>query len=248
MSNPVEIDTALAEKIFRRDRIQQRIAGYQYRIDHQEFPGAALRNIEVATEELADVQMQIDELNAQYTGWQRYYHVTNANGHVHTSMHCSSCFPDTQFAWRTDLSGFTMEEVVDREAYNACTVCLPIAPAEQKAARLSQTNAAKAARQAERDAKAAEKDRKGTERAVKLVDKVEAVIEKLGGRETFLAEYEMYEHNGKKPTYGMSWMDEYKHLKINTTTEDILSYIVTDDRWNKPNDYVLAELTKRGLI
>jgi hypothetical protein len=89
-------------------------------------------------------------LTDQYTGWTRYYHVTNTGGHIHTSLHCSSCFPDTQFAWRTDLSGLTVEQVVEQEAYNACTVCMPIAPAEQKAAR-------EYFNRQQREAKAAEK-------------------------------------------------------------------------------------------
>jgi hypothetical protein len=199
-----------------------------------------------AEAELAEIKTQCAELEAQYTGWPRYYHVQNVNGHIHTSMSCSSCFFDTQFGWRTDLSGLTPEQVVKLEAYNACTVCMPIAPAEQKAARLSQKNEAKAARAAERKAKTDAKEAKAAARAIKVVDKVEEAIAKLGGREVFAAEYSDYGKDGLKSIYGLSW--KRPELKITETTEGLLSFIKIGDWLHKPNAAITAELKKRNLI
>jgi hypothetical protein len=113
----------------------------------------------------------------------------------------------------------------------------------------------RAAKQAEREAKQAAKDEKARLRASKLVDKVEAAIKALTGKDetaaaiqAFRAEWSDYGHEGLKAVYGISWQDEYKALKINTTTEDVLSFIVTKDKWNKPNGAVQAELRERGLI
>ncbi len=191
MKTPVEIDTALAEALYTLDKAEMGFKRYARQIaDRAEMglkPGAALANYERAMHERDAAKDEVDRLNNLYTGWRRYWHVTNANGHVHTSQHCTSCFPTTEYAWRTDLSGLTPEEVVAREAYRACTVCMPIAPAEQRAAYKRYTLEQHAAKQAERNAKAADKAAKAVERASKHFDKVQAWITKLGGLETFKA-------------------------------------------------------------
>jgi hypothetical protein len=67
---------------------------------------------------------------AAYTArrWSRFYHVTNTNGHVHSSRGCSTCFPTTQYGWLTQLSGSTEAELIAVMGDTACTVCYPTAP------------------------------------------------------------------------------------------------------------------------
>ena len=61
-------------------------------------------------------------------GWNRAFLVTNDGGHVHSSMHCSTTRPTTQFAWMTDYSAKSEGEIVEAAGYRACTVCYPSAP------------------------------------------------------------------------------------------------------------------------
>ena len=61
-------------------------------------------------------------------GWNRAFLVTNDGGHVHSSMHCSTTRPTTQFAWMTDYSAKSEDEIVEAAGYRACTVCYPSAP------------------------------------------------------------------------------------------------------------------------
>lgn len=258
LSSPVDIDTEIARL---SGKHQEQAIIIERQISYRDSDSAYTRHffeqdtLDAAEAKLAEIEAELGEVEALYTGWPRYWHVTNVGGHIHTSTHCSSCFPTTQYGWRTDLSGKTEQEVVDLEAYNACTVCMPIAPAEQKAAREYFNRQQREAKAAERQAKADEKAAKAAARASKLVDKVEAAIKALTGEgETFEAiqvfrnEWSDYGHEGLKAVYGISWQDEYKALKINSTTEDVLSFIVAKDKWNKPNVAVQAELRERGLI
>lgn len=72
-------------------------------------------------------------------GWTRAYLVTNTGGHVHKSMHCSTCFeprfdrygefkPGTSYAWLPELSGHDEAEIITKAGSDACTVCYPNAP------------------------------------------------------------------------------------------------------------------------
>lgn len=258
LTTPVEIDTEIArllmaeEKPVRTIQLQERYRDSDSAYTRHSF---SQEKFDAALAELRELRVQRLAVEALYTNWPRYYHVTNVNGHIHTSTHCSSCFPDTQFAWRTDLSGLSEQEVVDREAYNACTVCMPIAPAEQKAAREYYNRQQREARAAERQAKADAKEAKAHARAVKIVDKVQKAIRDLTGEgedfeaiQVFKNEFSDHGKDGKRSLYGLSWEDEHKHLKITSTIEDILMYIVTDDRWNKPNAAVINELKNRNMI
>lgn len=69
--------------------------------------------------------------SAEFTrrgGWSRYFLVTNANGHVHRELTCSTCYPDTQYAWLPSLSGCDERAMVGEWGEKACTVCFPNAP------------------------------------------------------------------------------------------------------------------------
>ena len=75
--------------------------------------------------------------DTDYTGWNRYYAVPG--GHIHSDMNCSTCnrvnsqtgqWTRTTFAWITDLSGLTADDVIAAYGPTLCTVCFPNAPVE----------------------------------------------------------------------------------------------------------------------
>lgn len=244
LTTPVEIDTVLAEALFQQAKADDKLR----RMVKMRRESAYYRHVyslQDVAEAQADVEVlviQIDGLNNLYTGWPRYWHVTNANGHIHTSQSCSSCFPDTQFGWRTDLSGLTPEEVVEREAYNACSVCMPIAPAEQKQARAYYNKQQKEARAAERQAKKDTKDAKARERAEKHVAKVEKVINGLGGWDVFWNDYSLYGHDGRKSVY---------HLDVPAQIHDTLYALKQDDLKggiHRLNQHIENILIEKGII
>lgn len=79
---------------------------------------------------LATVLARLNVLDGIYGEhlWSRFFLVTNANGHIHRSMRCSTCFLDTQFAWLPQLSGLTEAEAVAAHGEILCSVCFPSAP------------------------------------------------------------------------------------------------------------------------
>jgi pyrroloquinoline quinone (PQQ) biosynthesis protein C len=255
-ATPVEIDTHIAE-------LQMKQIPHQAEITRQ-HRYAASKGAQPSWEDYSDhydeaklqaalaahnaLEVVIDECQNEYIArgrWPRYFHVTNKNGHIHNSLHCSSCFPDTTYSWRTDLSGLSEHEVVEREAYNACSVCMPIAPAEQKAARERYNKEQREARKAEKDAKKAAKDAKSRERARKLVDKVVKEIDKMGGLDAFNNDYSLNGHDGKKSVYDAIF-------DMQQTVGDVLYEMKQRQEegrsHHRMNEFVKAELTERGLI
>lgn len=87
---------------------------------------------------------EAEPYNAEFEargGWTRAFLVVGSNGHVHSSMHCSTCFATgydgagnwregTKYHWVTELSGHDEAEVVEAAGERACTVCFPSAPIE----------------------------------------------------------------------------------------------------------------------
>lgn len=71
-----------------------------------------------------------DEAEYNEKQWSRFFLVTNSNGHIHSSMNCSTCHITTAFAWLPDLSGLTEKDAVDAHGPHLCTVCFPSAPVE----------------------------------------------------------------------------------------------------------------------
>lgn len=97
-------------------------------------------------------------------GWTRAYLVTNAGGHVHSSMACPTCFPSTQYHWVTQLSDHAEIEIVEAAGESACTFCYPSAPVDVLKRKSS-------IELPERRAARLERDRKAAERAAKaLID------------------------------------------------------------------------------
>jgi hypothetical protein len=108
-------------------------------------------------------QAEISELNEVYRAhrWNRYFLVTNSNGHVHRNQSCSTCFATTEYAWLVELADCDEAAMVAEFGEKACTVCFPDAPANpafhapgrRDQAAIDARQAEKAARQAVKDAK-----------------------------------------------------------------------------------------------
>jgi hypothetical protein len=116
--------------------------------------------------QLEQIGVEANECDAVYRDylWSRAFLVINSNGHVHSSMQCSTCYDSTRYEWLTHYSGADEDEIVGDAGEMACTVCYPSAPAEvlnRPANIVSKTraekDAAKAQRQAEKDERAAKK-------------------------------------------------------------------------------------------
>jgi len=186
----VQTDTALADLYAKRERAMQRVSDFAdgihraagdrrrggwrgpWEMTLEEACRAAaetgprwLDDYAAAKGVVADLDALIEPLVAVYRQhrWQRAYLVVSSDGHVHSSTACSTCRPSTVFAWRTEYSGSSEQDIVEAAGELACTVCYPSAPVdvlqrpsaftreEREAA--EQAKAERAAAKAERDAK-----------------------------------------------------------------------------------------------
>lgn len=95
-----------------------------------------LDRVKSLTEQL---QASVDEAkpyDAEFTrrgGWSRFFLVDAVNGHIHASMHCSTCNKRgkaTQFSWLPSVSGETEKAAVEEFGSRLCSVCFPTAPVE----------------------------------------------------------------------------------------------------------------------
>jgi len=72
-----------------------------------------------------------DEAHERRGSWNRAFLVTNSQGHVHSSITCSTCNKGkeaTKFQPMTNYSNHSEEEIVKDAGYRACTTCYPTAP------------------------------------------------------------------------------------------------------------------------
>ncbi len=80
---------------------------------------------------IAELRNEISDLAKQYTGWSRFFLVTSSDGgHIHSSMHCSTCYVSTVYGWLPQLSGLTERDAVEDQGPRLCSVCFPSAPVE----------------------------------------------------------------------------------------------------------------------
>lgn len=124
----------------------RRVSAQTWRLGHQEVQGKAagtergreaLDRVNRAKGAVAEldgtVLAKLENEFDRRGGWSRAYLVTD--GHVHSSMHCSSCnrgeFP-TRFSWMIDYSGKSMAEIVEAAGERACTICYPDAPVARR--------------------------------------------------------------------------------------------------------------------
>jgi len=172
MSDQAAIDKA--QRIANSDQtyIGQAAAQYLQKLAHEQA-------------ELARIRTESKTLNDEYIRrgrWTRAFLVTNGNGHVHSSMSCSTCNrggQSTQFQWLVEFSDHDESEVVAAAGWRACTVCYPSAPVgdekslptsifseddKARAAARADREAAKAKRQADKIAKALTRRRLGVRR------------------------------------------------------------------------------------
>jgi hypothetical protein len=110
--------------------------------------------------EISFINIEIGKLNAIYNQdpWTRAFLVIASNGHVHSSMDCSTCFPTTRYQWLIQYSNDDEATIVEDAGKDACTICYPSAPAEvlNRPSRIvTADKIAKAAAKVERDAKKA---------------------------------------------------------------------------------------------
>jgi hypothetical protein len=85
--------------------------------------------------------VQVHDLG--YTGWSRYFLVTSSAGHVHSSMHCSSCNWRTTYAPVVQLSATSDAEAVELLGETLCSVCFPDAPVDGRPSKLTKAAARK---------------------------------------------------------------------------------------------------------
>jgi hypothetical protein len=114
--------------------------------------------IESARKKIFEVGCQILDLNEIYDQdpWTRAFLVLASNGHVHSSMDCSTCFPTTRYNWLIQYSNDDENTIVEDAGKDACTICYPSAPADvlNRPSRIvTADKVAKAQAKAERDAK-----------------------------------------------------------------------------------------------
>jgi len=144
--------------------VEERIAAGQVHLQW------TLTDYRTQSEILTQIRVEASEANAIWLEhqWTRAFLVTNAGGHVHSSMECSTCRPTTTYEWLTEYSAANEDDIVAAAGELACTICYPSAPADilnqpatiqsahraQAAAEATQCADARAQRDAARRAKA----------------------------------------------------------------------------------------------
>jgi len=138
-ATPTEIDAELDRLDREQAKAQDTLARLRSRIENllkydMTAEVTALRpRIEQARQTITDCEAAARPLDAEFArrgGWTRAWLVLNSGGHVHRTKACRTCFPSTEFAWLTQLSGQDETEIVELAGEAACTECYPSAPVE----------------------------------------------------------------------------------------------------------------------
>jgi hypothetical protein len=116
------------------------------------------QNIEMLIAKRKPLSLRRAELMEIYKQdpWTRAFLVINSNGHVHSSMDCSTCFDTTRYTWLVQYSNDDEATIVSDAGQDACTICYPSAPADvlNRPSRIvTADKIAKAQAKADRDAK-----------------------------------------------------------------------------------------------
>jgi hypothetical protein len=154
---PVEVDTVLAEIYTRlytnwdkqtqiidwikdyEKGLRKKAEGGREALMYSGWTEERLAELEQKYEALQEEGLRIEAETYPYESeyrrrpWSRFFHVTNSNGHIHRSMHCTTCFPTTRYAWLTEMSGQTEAEALQdlgKAGHVLCSVCFPNAPVE----------------------------------------------------------------------------------------------------------------------
>ena len=175
---PEEIDTQLAAVYDDIEKIQReysKVEGWivEYESGLERSKAGVLTYSSYTDAGLRDLQLRLDAAKAAYDaavertypfedeftrrgGWTRAFLVLNSNGHVHSSRHCTTCYPTTQYGWLPQYSGHDEAEIVADAGRDACSTCFPTAPTDGPASKveLPAKRAARLAREAKAAAKA----------------------------------------------------------------------------------------------
>lgn len=196
--HPIEIDRELARLYGESHKYEGYIAGVMnaHQRDQardrqngrppREMSPDSQRHLAGYRDKVAELVAEAQPMNDEFTrrgGWARYFKVTNGNGHVHKSMHCSTCYPTTEYAWLVDLAGKNEHQMVEAHGESACSVCFPSAPSEYEAMKAAgHVSASQRATNAERAARDAERGRRAAEKESKAISNPDGSPLKLGGR------------------------------------------------------------------
>lgn len=124
---------------------------------------------------LAALELEALPYETEYTrrgGWNRVFLAQSHDGHAHKGKNCSTCHHGedrTQFAWLTQYSGLTEDEIVADAGERACTTCYPSAPINVLKQRTKMFTLDEIKAQAAREARAAERVRKAAEADAKSI-------------------------------------------------------------------------------
>ena len=162
----VRIDTNLAELHSKRwDVIDKKFADIDSLEFYKKHYPNDVESIAKYEQKIASAQKIIVEINSAIKSldniydqdpWTRAFLVVNNNGHVHSSLNCSTCFDTTRYQWLVQYSNDDENTIVEDAGKDACTICYPSAPADvlNRASRIvTADKTAKAQAKAERDAK-----------------------------------------------------------------------------------------------
>lgn len=87
-----------------------------------------VRRVEGVHHEIAERVAERNAIFQERGGWARFFLVSNTNGHIHSSLYCSTCKPTTQFTWLPSVSDKSEVEAVAEFGARLCTACFPTAP------------------------------------------------------------------------------------------------------------------------
>jgi hypothetical protein len=163
---PAQIDGFLAENWRDRQTTAYHLASDRKALDRWPDDKGLLDAIARTEAKLARLAAEGAPYEAEFSrrgGWNRYFLVTNSNGHVHRGMNCSTCYPTTEYAWLPELSDCDEAAMVDEFGEKACTVCFPNAPT------LPAFHGPGRRDRAAQEARAAEKAGKAAEKAAKAI-------------------------------------------------------------------------------
>jgi len=166
----VKIDTELSQLHNQRWSLVSKLESAEdTKKFYEKHYATRVEEINKAIEKIAEIKSEIFKVNGQIRDldaiydqdpWTRAFLVLASNGHVHSSLDCSTCFPTTRYQWLIQYSNDDENTIVEDAGQDACTICYPSAPAEtlNRPSRIvTADKIAKAQAKAEREAKKAER-------------------------------------------------------------------------------------------
>jgi hypothetical protein len=156
---PAEVDELWAQAARPLQAVHAKLAETRrsikrYAKHHQPAPAYLVEREAQYEAKIGRLEDELAPFEAEWSrrgGWPRAYLVTNADGHVHRSTHCSSLHPTTQIVWMPEHSGQGDDDIIAAAGHMACTICYPDAPLHPSfRSGLKQAEAEQKAKQASR--------------------------------------------------------------------------------------------------